>query len=807
MGQERILIVDDDSNLRKTLVDILKVKGYTPVSAETGQKALEIVETCAVSIALVDLKLEDVSGLTLIQHLGEKSPGVDCIVLTGHATQESAIRAVNLGAYSYLQKPYDIEFLLVTIRRAIEKQQAERALRESEERLRNIVDHSTNLFYTHTPEEVLTFVSPQCRVILDCEPEEAMVNWTSFLADNPLNAKGVALTQKAIDTGIPQPPYELELKTLKGRRVWVEVREAPLVRDGKTVAIVGALTDISERRNAEASLKLRVAQLTLINDIGNRVAAELDVDRALKHIVEMVHNRFGYHHVAAFVKGRGQDEIVLKAVAGAYAGRFPKGHRIKLGEGVNGWVAQNGEKLLVNDVAVDPRYVNFFPDAVPTRAELSVPIQVEGIIRGVLDIQSPKPNDFDQNDVLVMHTLADLIAGVFIRARLNEDRERLEEQSRQAQKMEAVGRLAAGIAHDFNNLLTAINGFAELMQRQLGSEAPQQKYVDYILHSGKSAADLVGQLLAFSRKQAVDPKILNINSVISGTEQILKRIIGENVELETNLAPELWTIKADAGQIEQIIMNLSVNARDAMPNGGKLMIETTNVRLNRQYAAAHLGATPGPHVLLTVSDTGHGMNKEQLEHIFEPFYTTKGLGKGTGLGLATVFGIVRQNQGNIWVYSEPNEGTAFKVYFPAVDSEEGKLLPDSKVSLAMTGGNETILLVEDHSNVRELAGQVLRDLGYHLIEAEDGRDALRVLADSSGSIDLLLTDVIMPNMNGKILADKLIETMPDLRVLFMSGYTNEMLDHQGIKSRTTDFIAKPFSPAVLAEKVRAILDS
>ncbi len=382
---------------------------------------------------------------------------------------------------------------------------------------------------------------------------------------------------------------------------------------------------------------------------------------------------------------------------------------------------------------------------------------------------------------------------------------KLEEQYRQAQKMEAVGRLAAGIAHDFNNLLTAINGFATLIQNELSSADPLQELVDKILQSGGRAADLVRQLLAFSRKQVVRPQVLNLNTVVANMDKMLQRIIGEHIELETVLTPDLWSIKADPSQLEQIIVNLAVNASDAMPDGGQLTIETANVIIDQDYAAEHLDAQPGEHVLLCVSDTGTGMSEEVRSHIFEPFFTTKEVGKGTGLGLATVFGIVKQSNGHIWVYSEPGHGSDFRVFLPRVTQPS----PSSFVAQFTTvlpQGMETILLVEDEAMVRELAARVLHQQGYTVLEVANGPEALRLVRGYDHKIDLLLTDVIMPQMNGQMLAEKLKTLRPEIKVLFASGYTHNSIMRRGVLEPGVRFIQKPFSPLDLTRKVREVLD-
>ena len=380
-----------------------------------------------------------------------------------------------------------------------------------------------------------------------------------------------------------------------------------------------------------------------------------------------------------------------------------------------------------------------------------------------------------------------------------------EEHLRQAQKLEGVGHLAGGIAHDFNNLLTVINGFCALAMRGLQTEDPLLANLEEIKKAGDRATSLTRQLLAFSRRQVLQPKVLNLDTVVADMQKMLRRIIGEHIDLRAVLEPTLGNVNADPGQIEQIILNLVVNARDSMPAGGKLTIETDNVFLDEGYVSSHLGAQVGPHVMLAVSDTGHGIDQQTLSRIFEPFFTTKELGKGTGLGLSTVYGIVKQSGGNIWVYSEPGRGTTFKIYLPRVDdvADDYKRTPQ-EANLAE--GTETILLVEDEEMLRKLARQTLKGYGYHILEASDGDEAINVCKQYQGEIDLLLTDVIMPRLNGRELSNCLLETRPKLRVLFMSGYTDDAIVHQGVLEESANFIQKPFPPDALATKVREVLD-
>jgi two-component system cell cycle sensor histidine kinase/response regulator CckA len=387
------------------------------------------------------------------------------------------------------------------------------------------------------------------------------------------------------------------------------------------------------------------------------------------------------------------------------------------------------------------------------------------------------------------------------RRQAEEAQAKLEEQLRQAQKMESVGRLAGGVAHDFNNLLTVIQGHCELMQVQMSDADPLLKELGQIRHAGERAATLTRQLLAFSRKQILAPVVLDLNSLVANLRGMLERLIGEDITLTTVLQPELWSVTADPGQIEQVIMNLALNARDAMPGGGRLTIETRNVHLDDTYAQTHAEAC----VMLAVTDTGLGMDEPTRVRIFEPFFTTKEPGKGTGLGLATVYGIVKQSGGDILVYSEPGQGTTFKIYLPANEMQpEGPVTP--KTQPVSRGGDEIILLVEDEDMVRDLVRTVLQSAGYTVLEARQGGEALSLAGRHEGTIDLLVTDLVMPGMSGRELAEQLKVLRPHMKVLFMSGYTDDTVIQQGVLLAEAEFISKPFSPSILASRVREMLD-
>jgi PAS domain S-box-containing protein len=386
------------------------------------------------------------------------------------------------------------------------------------------------------------------------------------------------------------------------------------------------------------------------------------------------------------------------------------------------------------------------------------------------------------------------------------DRKKLEVLLRQAQKMEAVGRLAGGVAHDFNNLLTAIIGYADLMRLKLAGDDAARRDLDEIAKAGARAADLTRQLLAFSRQQVLEPRVLDLNAIVTELDKMLRRLIGEDIDLSTVTATGLGRVKADPGQIEQVLMNLVVNARDAMPDGGKITIETADVDLDSGYTSGRVDLEPGRYVMLAVSDTGTGMDAEVRTRIFEPFYTTKPLGKGTGLGLSTVHGIVKQSGGHIEVYSEPGQGTTFKIYLPRID-EAASPAPARPVLDARSRGSETVLLVEDEDAIARVVRASLELQGYTVLQATDGSEAIATCERADQSIDLLITDVVMPLMSGPELVRRITTIRPDLKILYISGYTDRALVHQGLRDRGSAFLQKPFTPDTLARKVRDVLDA
>jgi len=470
-----------------------------------------------------------------------------------------------------------------------------------------------------------------------------------------------------------------------------------------------------------------------------------------------------------------------------------------------GWTAAEVIGKTVKEVLA-PEYLDDAPDAVLAQFKAEGVWSGEALYRRkgaghvhVLASVSAVPGDAGRplSVIAIHHDITE-------RKQAEEEKEKLQSQLLQSQKMEAIGRLAGGVAHDFNNLLTAIIGYANFAKGASTPDSPIADDIEQVLRAAERAAGLTRQLLAFSRRQMMALQVADLNDLVLDVNKMLRRLVGEDIELVIAPGPNLWRVRVDPVQIQQVLMNLAVNARDAMPAGGRLTIETANATLDERDIAAHPGATAGQFVTLTMSDDGSGMTEEAKAHLFEPFFTTKELGKGTGLGLATVFGIVKQHGGNISCDSAPGQGTTFRIYLPRV--EDGELPAPAERSDAELRGAETILVAEDEAVVRDLVVRSLSGLGYRVLEASNGDEALRMVQEHAGAIDLLVTDVVMPQMGGRQLAKQLRLARPELPVLLISGYATELLGQDGLAGERAQFLPKPFTGATLTRKVRAVLD-
>jgi two-component system, cell cycle sensor histidine kinase and response regulator CckA len=638
------------------------------------------------------------------------------------------------------------------------RRRAEEGLRESEERYRDLVENANDIVYTHDLDGAITSWNRAGERMLGYPAEEAVgMNISRVVAPDQLDRARRMTAEKAERGG--RTAYELGVVAKGGRRLTVEISSRLACLPGRPPRVQGMARDITDRKRAEEAL---LEQRQVLQSV-------------LSHIP-----------CAVFWKDR----------RGVYLGCNDQSAR-DLGMASPAGVI--GKTDL--DMPVTKEEADFY---------IRCDRQVMETGRPLLDIEETQRRPDGHQAVLLtskvpLRDASGRTVGVLgVYTDVTEGR-RLEEQLRQSQKMEAVGQLAGGVAHDFNNLLTVINGFGELLLSRLPPGDPSRDLAGQITKAGDRAAALTRQLLAFSRRQVVAPRVLDLNAVVSDLEKMLRRVIGEDVGLAVRLRPGLGRVRADAGQLEQALVNLAVNARDAMPQGGKLSIETADAELDEGYARSHAGVAPGRYVLLAVSDTGHGMTEGVKARIFEPFFTTKGVGKGTGLGLAMVYGIVKQAGGHVEVYSEVGVGTTFKLYLPLAEEEARPSRPSSTPGLAR-GGSETVLLAEDEDAVRALTRTVLQGKGYSVLEAADGEGALRVAAAHAGPIHLLVSDVVMPGLGGRGLAERVLALRPGLRVLYLSGYTDDAVVRHGVLHENVNFLQKPFAVAALAQKVREVLD-
>ncbi len=612
-----------------------------------------------------------------------------------------------------------------------------------------------------------------------------------------------AAVQAALDPARAEA-YEMEyrLKGPAGSERWVEAHGVATFEgtgaDRRATSLVGTVEDVTERKRAERRLAMQHAVTGVLADAMSLPEAAPAIIQAVclalggrfGAIWEMDQKRAELR-CADVWRAPGLDADPLEAETRAIT--FPPGF------GLPGRVWASGRPMVVDDIAHDPVFARARTAAAAgLKAALAFPVLRRTEVVGVVDVLGPYLEEPEPGLLAALSAIGSQI-GQFIEHR------RADQQLLQAQKMEAVGQLAGGIAHDFNNLLGVILGYAELAAREIGPQHKARGRIDALVKAADRAAALTRQILTFSRKQAVELRVCDLNDVVENMEKMLRRVIGEDVRLAVALAPDLGRVRADRGQLEQVIMNLAVNARDAMPSGGRLVIETANVDLDAHYAERHPDVKPGPYVMLAASDTGEGMTPATQARIFEPFFTTKDPGKGTGLGLAVVFGVVNQSQGSISVYSEPGRGSTFKVFLPRA-YESGEVRVEDAPAAEAPGGSETILVVEDEDALRAIVVELLRDAGYTVLEAGDPVAAAVVAAESGLTIDLLLSDMVMPGQSGHEVATTIAGLRPGIRVILMSGYTDRQIGGTSPMPVRTPFLGKPFTRDALLLKVRAVLD-
>jgi two-component system cell cycle sensor histidine kinase/response regulator CckA len=825
----RILVVEDSPTQAGRARLLLEDQGYRVELASNGREGLEKAQSLIPDLIISDVLMPEMDGFALCQAI-KSAPGtkrIPFVLLTGQRTPMDIIRGLERGADNFITKPFEDSYLLDRVQRIFEnlahrekggpemevsvrfggrevvvnadKQQMiellfstseelsesnkqleaarvqleeqarslertveerTRELGQAEEKYRTLVEQMPAVVYAATHELVgdAFYISPQIEALLGYTPAE----WTAgpgLWAErtHPEDRENIdALFGRLRANHVPVSA-EYRLFARDGRQVWVR-DEARVVRvsEGSPLFVQGVLLDITDRKRFEEALQESETSFRLLFAsnphpmwvFDRQTLRFLEVnDAALAH--------YGYSH----------EEFLAMRLTDIH----PSEDVGVLTESLHPTVEADSDRQLR-----------------PWRHRLK-----DG---RVIQVEVATHAFEGRPDVLVVaHDVT--------------ERQFLQAQLLQSQKMEAIGQLAAGVAHDFNNLLGVITGYGELLLKDVAPGQAGRSRVEQILKAADRAAALTRQLLAFGRKQILQPEVLDLNAVLSDVENMLRRLIGEQIEVFTSFADDLGNVRADAGQMEQVILNLAVNARDAMPGGGKIIIETANVELDETYTRTHADARAGPHVMLGISDTGTGIDPSILAQIFEPFFTTKEEGKGTGLGLSTVYGIVKQSGGHIGVYTEPGRGTTFKVYLPRIDAMGGRPERVTQPTPSDWSGTETILIVEDEESLRQMMREVLTSSGYSVIEATGAEEALVSLGSHPGPVHLLLTDVIMPRMNGKQLAATIHERFPATRVLYISGYTSEAMGHHEILEAPAHFLQKPFTVEALLQGVRHALDT
>lgn len=936
----KILIVDDEVELKNVLVEALTAQGYETVGFTRGLQALAALQEESFDILLTDLMMTELDGISLLRAGLEIDPNLICIMMTGHGTIQTAVDTMKIGAFDYVLKPFRLQTMLPVLTRAM----ITRHLRLENVQLREAVaihELSQTIAFTLDPKTVLSKLADgalqqsqadEVSVLLPTADGnefyvaavrgegrqrllgeripfgESISSWVArqheplilngevdderFVAKWPrpeirsaisipmLVAKRLIGVLNLNAVGRPRPFTLGQMKALtilagtaaaalESASLYTQVQQAEAdyrsifenagegifrrTTDGKFITANPAMAELLGYRSpAELLSEVNEVASWLFVDPdrqiewvrrlqeGERVAGfEAQYRRKdgsfvwLSKSARAVRNEEG---AILYFEGIAED-VTQRKLAEAEQARLNRaeyelseseeryrelvenardiiyqhdleGHYTsinKAGQQLTGYSLAEALELNLRDT-VAPEYLE------KAREMLRLKLAGETVTAYELEILTKDGGRLpvEANTRLVYQFgvpvgVQGIARDITERKRLEQALHESEEQLRQSQKLEAIGQLAGGVAHDFNNLLTAINGYSALALRRVGDDHTITPYLEEIKKAGDRAANLTRQLLAFGRKQLLQPLTLNLNDVVGDMIKLLKRLIGEDTQLVTRPGANLKQIKADPGQLEQVLLNLVVNARDAMPRGGIVTIETANTTLDGAYASRHLDATPGEYVMLAISDTGTGMDQKTLSRIFEPFFTTKAKDKGTGLGLSTVYGIIRQSGGSIWVYSELGKGTTFKVYLPLVE-EESQLALATASAAPMKGGSETVLLVEDEDMVRKLASELLAEGGYTVLEANGGEAAIHLGKEHTARIDLLITDVVMPKLSGKEVAEQLRAIHPETRVLFMSGYTDEAIVHHGIVDSGIAFIQKPFSERTLAQKIRDVLD-
>ena len=774
MGETiRVLIVEDlptDAELSER--EIRKALGACEFRrVETREAFLAAIDEYGHGLIVSDFKMPRFDGLSALKLALQRCPDVPFIILTGSMNEDTAVECMKAGAWDYVIKEH-VKRLGVAVRAALERQRvrlerqrALAALTASEALTRGILENAQDAYVRADLDGRILMVSPSAVGLYGYGSMEEMIG---------LPTTALYATQEERLRVLEELKLHGSLRDIvgQGRKkdgtiFWVSLNARFFKNEqGKVAGAECFARDISEREQ-----------------VADRLRAS---EERYKQLVDNTDTGFVVIDDKGIVVSANEPYVRL---AGAKRAEDVVGHS------VTEWTAPDEKENNTRAVALCARqgsiqdFETVYQYADGTRVDVTINATVEETAEGG-------------------KRLASLCRDITARKRAQAERENLEQQLRLSQRLESIGSLAGGIAHDFNNLLSVILCCTDFAMERVKEDDRLRDELLEAKKAGERAVALTRQLLAFSRKQVLQPVVLDLNQIAAGIEKMLRRILGEDIDYVQVLAPDLGVVRADPGQIEQVLMNLVVNARDAMPTGGKLTIETCNVDLDEEYAARHMATKSGAYVRLAVTDTGCGMDATTQARVFEPFFTTKERGKGTGLGLSTVYGIVKQSGGNIWVYSEPGQGTTFKIYLPRVFSAEKTATRSRRAAVSYRAtGTETILVVDDEKAIRHIAKGILGAAGYTVLTAAAASDALLTSEAHQGKIDLLLTDVVMPHASGRTLAESLAAARPGIKVLYMSGYTDDAIVHHGTLDPGTHFIGKPFSGADLAKKVREVLDS
>ena len=858
---KRIVLADDNDDMRGYVGRLLELEGYQVEPVADGEAALAAARRATPDLILTDVMMPGMDGFGLLRAIRKETSttGVPIILLSARAGEEAKVEGLEAGADDYLVKPFAARELLARVNANIQmaelRREANRAIFESEQRFLMTRDQlslalSTGrvaVFEWAVDSDHLAISGPLAEVFgipqRDAEQGLPLAAFIAGIAPEDRDRVTAAITA-SIETG---KAYQEEYRVIGSGTAHVVVARGRMEtgEDGAK-RMVGVVIDITDAKAAEAALQEHASALEVISKASADVSGDLDLERLVQRITDASVAVTGAQFGAFFynvIDGAGERYTLysLSGVPREAFEKFPMPRNTAIFE-----PTFTGTAVVVSDdITKDPRYGRSAPyhgmpaGHLPVRSYLAVPVRSRtGEVLGGLF--------FGHSDVGVFGDLAtDRVVGLASQAAvamdnarlfqenereleqrrkveaslkaLNEtleervtrevaERSKAEEALRQAQKMEAVGQLTGGVAHDFNNLLTVIIGGLETVRRSKPADTARvQRAVDMALQGAQRAASLTARLLAFSRRQPLEPKPIELNLLVRDMTELLHRTLGEHIELEGVLAPRLWSIEADQNQLESALINLAVNARDAMPDGGKLTIETANTALDDSYVAIDSEVKPGQYVAISVSDTGSGMSTETVARVFEPFFTTKEVGRGTGLGLSMVYGFVKQSGGHVTIYSEVGQGTTVRMYFPRylgsaaeADDTEGPAVP-------MSSEGEVVLVVEDNEDVRAYSSMVLKELGYRVFEAVDAEAALQFLSGPA-RVDLLFTDVMLPGKSGRILADMATAMKPGLKVLFTTGYSRNAIVHHGRLDAGVQLITKPFTFEQLAARVRDVLD-